>query len=201
MSQQNFFGLLSRGTLTAALLGVVIGCASSTSTSSSAKPQNALQNELVGAPKWAAGSCQSALPNKKGVCGTGSVSGMTNVSLARSAAEGRARTELARSLQTRVKAMIKDYQAATQGGPENKTASEQHIEDVSKQITDTTLSGTRLEDTWISNAGTFWALVVLDTESFKDSLNNMKQLDNSIRAAIIQRADKAFDELDNATAP
>jgi len=42
---------------------------------------------------------------------------MTNVALARSAAEGRARTELARSLQTRVKAMLKDYQAATQGGP------------------------------------------------------------------------------------
>jgi len=36
---------------------------------------------------------------------------------------------------------------------------------VSKQITDTTLSGTRLEDTWISNAGHFWALVVLDTEA------------------------------------
>jgi hypothetical protein len=197
MSQQSFFGLLSRGTMPVALLGIVLGCGST----SSPKPQNALQAELVGAPKWAQGSCQSGLQNKKAVCGTGSVSGMTNVSLARSAAEGRARTELARSLQTRVKAMIKDYQAATQGGPENKTASEQHIEDVSKQITDQTLSGTRLEDTWISNAGTFWALVVLDTESFKDSLSNMKQLDDKIRAAIVQRADKAFSELDNATAP
>jgi len=165
------------------------------------KPQNKLQAELVGAPKWAQGACQLGLPNKKGVCGTGSVAGMTNISLARSAAEGRARTELARSLQVRVKAMLKDYQAATQGGPGDKTASEQHIEDVSKQITDTTLSGTRLEDTWISNGGTFWALGILDTDAFKDSLNNMKQLDERMRAAIVQRADKAFDELDNATAP
>jgi hypothetical protein len=155
---------------------------------------------MVGAPKWAQGACQLGLQNKKAICGTGSVSGMTNVALARSAAEGRGRTELARSLQTRVKAMLKDYQAATQGGPENRTASEQHIEDVSKQITDTTLSGTRLEDTWISNAGTFWALVVLDTEAFKDSMNNMKQLDERMRAAIVKRADKAFSELDDATA-
>jgi hypothetical protein len=195
MSQQNFFGLLSRGTLSLALLGVVIGCGSSPP-----KPQNALQAEMVGAPKWAQGACQLGLQNKKAICGTGSVSGMTNVALARSAAEGRARTELARSLQTRVKAMLKDYQAATQGGPGNQTASEQHIEDVSKQITDTTLSGTRLEDTWISNAGTFWALVVLDTDAFKDSMNNMKQLDERMRAAIVKRADKAFSELDDATA-
>ncbi|HJX51976.1 MAG TPA: LPP20 family lipoprotein [Polyangia bacterium] len=194
MSQQNFFGLLS-GTLSLSLLGIVVGCGTSPP-----KPQNALQAELVGAPKWAQGACQLGMPNKKGVCGTGSVAGMTNISLARSAAEGRARTELARSLQIRVKAMLKDYQAATQGGPGNKTASEQHIEDVSKQITDTTLSGTRLEDTWISNAGTFWALVVLDTDAFKDSLSNMKQLDERMRAAIVQRADKAFSELDDATA-
>ena len=193
MSQQNFFGL--RGTLSLALLGVVLGCGSSPP-----KPQNALQAEMVGAPKWAQSSCQLGLQNKKAICGTGSVSGMTNVALARSAAEGRARTELARSLQTRVKAMMKDYQAATQGGPGNKTASEQHIEDVSKQITDTTLSGTRLQETWISDSGTVWALVVLDTDSFKDSLSNMKQLDDQVRAAIVKRADKAFSELDEATA-
>ena len=195
MSQQNLFGLLSRGTLSLALLGLVVGCGSSPP-----KPQNALQAEMVGAPKWAQGACQLGLQNRKSICGTGSVAGMTNISLARSAAEGRARTELARSLQTRVKAMLKDYQAATQGGPGNLTASEQHIEDVSKQITDTTLSGTRLEDTWISNAGTFWALVVLDTDAFKDSMNNMKQLDERMRAAIVKRADKAFSELDDATA-
>jgi len=190
MSQRNLFSLIS-GTLALAL----VGCGSSPP-----KPQNALQAELVGAPKWASGACQLGLQNKKGICGTGSVSGMTNVALARSAAEGRARTELARSLQTRVKAMLKDYQAATQGGPGNLTASEQHIEDVSKQITDQTLTGTRLEDTWISNAGTFWALVVLDTDAFKDSMNNMKQLDERMRAAIVKRADKAFSELDDATA-
>jgi hypothetical protein len=125
---------------------------------------------------------------------------MTNIALANSAAESRARAELARSLQTRVKAMMQDYQAATQGGAENKTASEQHIVDVSKEITNINLAGTRLEETWISDSGTVWALVVLDTESFKDSLTQMKGLDDRERAAIVQRADKAFSELDDATA-
>ena len=63
------------------------------------------------------------------------------------------------------------------------------------------MSGTRLEDTWISNAGTFWALVVLDTESFKDSVQNMRQLDEAMRTAIIERADKSFAELHAATSP
>ena len=196
MSQQNFLGFLSRGTLSLAVLGIVVGCGSSPP-----KPQNALQADMVGAPKWAQGACSLGLQNKKGLCGAGSVSGMTNGALARSAAEGRARVELARNLRTRVKSMLKDYQAATQGGPGDRTASEQHIEDVSKEITDTTLSGTRLEATWISDGGSYWALVVLDTDSFRDSLQNMKQLDDKMRAAIVERADKAFSELDNATAP
>jgi hypothetical protein len=190
MSKLNVVSLVVVGAV-----GLALGCGSSQ------KPKNALQSELAGAPAWAKGSCQAGLPGGKGICGSGSVAGMTNVSLARSAAEGRARTELARSLQTRVKAMMKDYAATTQGGPQQRTSDEAHIEDVSKQITDRTLTGTRLQDTWISDSGTFWALVVLDTESFKNSLTDMKQLDDSMRAAIIQRADKAFDELDNSTAP
>lgn len=173
-----------------------LGCGSSPP-----KPQNALQAELVGAPAWAKAPCQTTLQDKKGICGVGSVSGMSNIALARSAAEGRARTDLARTLQVRVKAMLKDYQAATQGGPDNRTASELHVEDVSKQITDTTLSGTRVQDTWISDTGTYWAMVMLDTDAFKDSIQNMKQLDDRLRAAIVHRADHAFSELDQATAP
>jgi hypothetical protein len=165
------------------------------------KPAEGLKAEMAAAPKWAQGDCAVALPKKEGICGAGSVSGMTNVALARSAAEGRARTELARSLQVRVKSMLKDYQAATQGGPDAKTDSEQHIEDVSKQITDVTLSGTRLQDTFVTDTGTYWALVVLDVEPFKESLSGMKDLDERVRAGIIQRADRAFTQLDWATRP
>jgi hypothetical protein len=162
------------------------------------KPKDALQAEMEGLPPWALGDCQATLKNKNAICGSGSVQGMSNLGLARSAAEGRARTALARTLQVRVKSMLKDYQAATQGGEENETASEQHIEDVSKQVTDLTLSGSRLEETFVSETGTFWALVVLDAEAFKGVLKS-KDLDERTRQAILERADKSFGELDKAT--
>jgi hypothetical protein len=126
---------------------------------------------------------------------------MSSVSLARSAAEGRARTELARTLQVRVKSILKDYQSATQGGPDNQTWSEQYIEDTSKQITDVTLSGSRVEDTFVSDTGTFWALVVLDESSFKDSVQQAEGLDDKVRSAIVERAEQAFAGVDAATQP
>jgi hypothetical protein len=162
-------------------------------------PKNALQAEAQGLPPWALGDCRETLDDKHMLCGSGSVQGMSNLGLARSAAEGRARTELSRTLQVRVKEMLKDYQAATQGGAENETASEQHIEDVSRQITDMTLVGSRVKDTFISDSGTFWALVVLDSSAFKTSLDE-KGLDPATRQAILERADRSFSQLDTATA-
>ena len=175
------------------LLGCALGCGDSTPS-----PKTALQAEMEDLPKWALGNCKEGLSEPSMLCGSGSVQGMSNPGLARSAAESRARTELARTLQVRVKSMLKDYQAATQGGAKQETASEQHIEDVSKQITDLTLSGTRTEQTFVSNTGTFWALVVLDSNAFKSALNN-EQLDGATRAAILERADQSFAELDTAS--
>ena len=82
--------------------------------------------------------------------------GTRNISLARTTATARARTEIARSLNTHVSAMLKDCQASTTGGSEyaESASDEQHIVDVSKQITKASLSGTRLKKTWISPKGT-----------------------------------------------
>jgi hypothetical protein len=164
-------------------------------------PQSALRAEMEGLPPWALGKCEESLKNKGALCASGSVQGMSSVGLARSAAEGRARTELARTLEVRVKSMLKDYQAAAQGGPDEATSSEQYIEDTSKQITDMTLSGSRLEETFVSDTGTFWALVVLDVDAFKDSLAKADALNAQVRAAIIERAERSFQQLDQATGP
>lgn len=161
------------------------------------KPATALAAEMQGLPKWALGKCQDTLKNKEVLCASGSVQGMSSLPMARAASEGRARTELTRMLQIRVKAMLKDYQAATQGGPENHTSNEQHIEDVSKQITDLTLSGSRVEDTFVSETGSFWTLMVIDAAAFKDSLAKIHDLDDQVRSGIIERADKAFKEIDD----
>ncbi len=190
-----------KGSCVSSSVAVLATCLTVAACGGSPAPKDSLKAETVGLPAWALGKCQDTLKDKSELCASGSVQGMTNVGLARSAAEGRARTELARTLQVRVKSMLKDYQAATQGNPSTEAGSEQHIEDVSKQITDMTLSGSRVEDTFISDTGTFWALVVLAPDDFKDSLKNMKTLDEGVRAAIVARADRAFRDLDRQTNP
>ena len=160
-------------------------------------------DEFEGAPCWVVRGCEcdDISDSQKKICGVGSASGTRNHSLARSTAIGRARTEIARSLDLRVKAMLKDYQATTTGGEEYglSAADEQHVADVSKQITDITLSGTQQEDLWVSPNGSLYALVTLDVDKFKSAVAEMGQLSEEIRQAVQQRADDAFLELDEAT--
>ena len=193
--------MLSRLMGTAALsLAMFAGCSHEPKT-----VDNALAAELKDAPEWVRGECKSWFKKNSQhvVCGVGSVAGTANISLARSGATGRARTEIARGLAVKVKSMLKDYQATATGGDQFKKAAmdEQMIQDVSKQITDQTIEGTQVNQTWISGQGTFWALVSMDAAAFAEQLKQMKSLDEAIRAAVAARAEKAFSELDEATGP
>jgi len=172
---------------------VVTGCKSSEKKGTG----GAIHAELEGAPDWVLGNSNT----KNEICGVGSAGGTRNASVARTAAMGRGRTEIARTLEVRVKSMLKDYQATTTGGEYFGQAAndEQHIEDVSKQITDTSLSGSELKKTWISKPGTLYVLMCVDLNKFKDAVNRMSQLNEQVRAAVVERANKAFDELDEAT--
>jgi hypothetical protein len=51
-------------------------------------------------------------------------------------------------------------------------------------------------DSWISDSGTFYALVALDAERFKDAVSKMQNLSEGVRRAVIERADAAFEDLD-----
>jgi hypothetical protein len=163
--------------------------------------RGALAPELDGAPQWVLMGCANMGGDEAPICGVGSASGTRNISMARSMAVGRGRTDLARNLQVKVKALYKDYMATTTGGEGFGTEAndEQHVVDVSKQITKTTLSGTQVAATWMSKTGTLWMLVKLDPAAFNKALSGMKQLDETVRRAIVERADKAFKELDEAT--
>ena len=155
--------------------------------------------EMDGAPDWVKG--KGCMPKKddKTICAVGSIGGTRNISLAREAAIERARVQLARILQDKVMAMLKSYQATTTGGQEFGTsaADEQHVRDVSKTITDITLSGTEIRDSWVSKTGTFYALVDFDVDKFKDMVIKIQNLSESVRKAVIDRSDKAFEELDS----
>ncbi len=186
----------------AAIAALSLGACASKPEKKVTSPEENMPSEFAGAPGWVVKGC-AAYPGDDGksrICGVGAAGGSNNPSMMRKAAVARARTEIARTLGVKVQSMLKDYQATTTGGEEFGTAAadEQHIVDVSKQITNFTLSGTEHRDTWISNSGTWYALVVLDLDKFKDSVGKMNNLSESIRKAVQERSKEAFDELDEA---
>jgi hypothetical protein len=183
---------------------VVIASALSFACGSTSGPEAGFQSEeLMDAPIWVTQGCSAFWGDEDGarVCGVGSMGGTRNVALARTTAIGRARVEIARSLQTKVKGMLKDYSSTTTGGEEFgiAAADEQYIEDVSKQITEMTLNGTTQQDMWISPGDTLYVLVALDVESFNDSMSQMSNLSESIRKAVQARSEIAFQELEEST--
>ena len=184
-------------------LTVVIGLSACSKKIPAPKPmEEVMGGEFKGAPDWVTKNCNACYKGKgtPSICGVGSIGGSRNVSLMRTAATARARTEIAKSLQVEVKAMLKDYQGSTTGGQDFGTsaADDQYVVDVSKQITHMTLAGTELTETWISSNGTFYALVSMDVEKFKGAVSRMGNLSESVRKAVEERADKAFEELDNS---
>jgi hypothetical protein len=172
----------------------LVGCGSS----GPKEPGSIIENELEGAPDWV---LEGKGSDGEVIYGVGAVAGTRNVALARSTAEGRGRTEIARSLEVSIESMLKDYQATTTGGEFFAQAAndEQHIEDVSRQMTNITLTGTRQDDHWISDTGTLYVLMALDIDDFKEAIQGMDQLNDELREAVEERADEAFRELDENT--
>jgi hypothetical protein len=192
---------LSRAMLTIATIFALGSLACASDPEQTAEEQlGPMAGELANAPDWVTRGCGAFWgddqPSK--LCGVGSAGGSRNHSLMVTAAQGRGRTAIARSLDLHVKAMLKDYQATTTGGEEYGTnaADEQHIVDVSKQITDIELVGVEQRDLWISPSGQVYVLMVYDAEKFSTAVSSMKNLSEEIRQAVIERADASFQELD-----
>jgi len=174
-----------------ALLTIVVLTAACGGTTENAASNNA----LVGAPAWVTGDCrkhfgQGAEPV---ICGVGAVSDVKSPTLARNAAMGRGRTEIARYLEVRVKSILTDYQAQAGG------VSEQVIEENSKQITDVTLSGTRMAEYWVGSDGTYYALMTLGLTEFRTSVEGLQGISEPVRQVVLQNATKAFAIHDDET--
>lgn len=167
-------------------------CSGASSTSESAKTASeAKLNPLEGAPTWVVGDCRDHFPGQSVICGVGSVSGVSSPSLTRSTAMARGRTEISRYLSTEVKSIITDYQAAH----ESKT--EQEIEERSTQISEMTLSGSRLAGNFQAKDGTYYGLMVLELEAFKQSVEASSTIDEALKKALIDNATKAFSVRDS----
>ena len=135
--------------------------------------------------------------NGKAFYGVGSASGINNYSLQRTAADDRARNDLAKVFEFYTKSLTKDYMAHTMAGDPNTSSEEQNIEVAIKTVTSATLTGVLIIDHWEHpGKNVLFSLARLDLVSFKKNLDQHKELSKEVREAIKERADKLHEELE-----
>ena len=135
--------------------------------------------------------------NGKAFFGVGSASGIKNYSLQRTAADDRARNNLAKVFEFYTKSLTKDYMASTTSGDFTATSEEQNVEVAIKTVTSATLTGVLIIDHWEHpGKDVLFSLARLDLVSFKQNLDQHKELAQEVREAIKERADKLHEELE-----
>lgn len=160
------------------ILSTFMACGAKDNTPNSAKTNY---------PKW--------FLSQPELCGVGAiplndVNG--DIGQAKSYAEDRARNDLSKQIETKTGNMIKQYNQATNSMGE--AISETNRQEVSKSLSKVTLNGSVPEKAAILDEQ-YYSLVCLKPGSLADALNNMKQLNEAQRAAIVRRAKKADEEL------
>jgi len=108
-----------------------------------------------------------------------------------------ARDALARQINVKVKNMFKQYQSST--GVGEKQSVDQAIENVSKQLSNVTLKGSKIMNVWTSPKGTIYVLVGMPNKmvdekvrmAIKSSYKNNKALWEKFLA---KKADKDLDK-------
>ena len=160
------------------------------------KPQMSNQVLHANGPDWV-NRGSGAFGGEKGriFYGVGIASGIRNAAMRRSTSDSRARAEIAKTLDTFVSVLNKDYMASTTAGDMSASSEEQHVEQALKTYSNMELSGVTIVDHWVDTDGTEFALAQLDMEQFKNGMDKMKELNAKVRDQVRANADKAFDEL------
>ncbi|MBT6716077.1 MAG: hypothetical protein HOB18_00350 [Nitrospina sp.] len=179
-----FWGLLS-------IVAILSAC------SSTPEPTRTMLGDYE-APEWVlkgAGAFEDS--NGKAFYGVGSASGIKNFSLQRTAADDRARNDLAKVFEVWTKSLTKDYMASTTTGDLSVSSEEQNVEVAIKTVTSATLTGVLIIDHWEHpGRNELFSLARLDLISFKNNLDKHKELSKEVREEIKKRADKLHDELE-----
>jgi len=150
---------------------------------------------IKGAPDWVNKGSQ-ALNDQNGrlIHGIGSAPNMNDQSLQSSTADDRARTEVARVLNSFMHVVTQDYSASAGSG-----ADQQNSQSVSRQIqniTDQNVSGARIIARWTDpKTGTQWSLAELDMKQVKDMVAGSKDMNASFRDYFSAHADNLFDSM------
>jgi hypothetical protein len=191
MRVQNRMIRLFLGAAALATVVAMAGCGKDVTT-----PDEQLPNEFAGAPAWVLEGCGAYWDDDDGarLCGVGDAKIGRSMSIARTKATSRGRAEIGRTLETKVKSMIKDFQEQVTDGESEMTA--EQFSTTTVLLSKSTLNGTSIQETWISQTNQLYILVALDIESFENSVREMDEMSSQLRAFIEARARKSFTELD-----
>ena len=153
---------------------IVIACGSSPDTASK-----------LNIPKWAV--------DQPDLCGLGIQKFRGNLSTDRTVANAKARSDLSRQIETKVKSMIKSYAATGEAQGEDFTEETSKLAVVN--LSKSTINGAvpKKFDMMDNN---IYSLVCLNPGVLTDAISNMKQLSNAQRRALEKRARLAHQELE-----
>lgn len=191
MRVQNQMTRFFLGATALAALIAISGCASKEVT-----PDEQLPSEFAGAPEWVLQGCGAYWVDDGGarICGVGNAKIGRSMSIARTKATSRGRAEISRTLESKVKSMVKDFQEQVTDGEEEMTA--EQFSSTTVLLSKTALNGTSVQQTWISPSNQIYILIALDVEAFENSVKEMDQMSDRLRTFIESRAKKSFETLD-----
>ena len=177
------------GIMMLAAVLIAVGCSSTPTPSADTAAQG---------PKWVMkGSGAFDVDGSKLFYGVGVASGIHNKALLRETADNRARAEIAKTMEVYVASLSKDYMASTTAGDMSKSSEEQHVENALKTFTKSTLHGATIVDRWMDPAdGSMYSLCELDLVSFKEALDDYKELDAKVRDYVRENAETMHNELE-----
>ena len=148
---------------------------------------------MVGAPDWVMEGClaEDTHNPEDELCGVGSAAGSRNVSLARTAAMNRARSQIEQQLNSRLQGLLRSSSTPPHAKADGPGA-DPHIENVALQITRLTIGASKLRESWVAADGTLYTLVTLDEAGFTGRLAQTHTLSEDIREKVLDHADGLF---------
>ena len=151
-----------------------------------------MANEFANAPKWVLNPSLEG-----GISAVGSAKiGKAGMQFARTEAMAHGRDELARITSVKVKNMVKNFTQST--GVADAETVDKVSSQVTKQVTNQAISGSKQKETWISPSNDIYVLVVVDASVAKDNVKQAVQTSMKNEQALWQQfqAKKANEELD-----
>jgi hypothetical protein len=165
------------------LAAVLTGCNQPAVNAQPAQQEIYVDPEFQGAPDWVMNT--PFINGKLTAIGSAPRNAGNDIQFQKELAIGTARDNLARQVSVSVKNMLKKFVSTTGTGKDGTY--DNASENVSKQIANETITNSRAIKSWISRTGTFYVLVVKDTASVVNSMDEKVKTSFKNDKAMYQR--------------